>query len=195
MSEERSGSAHLITGGMFSGKTDELIRRIRIRRVAHERVIIFKPDIDSRSGKGAIKSHVGETMKAFDVSASNPKRIIMEMLTRETHQGRFNVVGIDEAQFFSIQLVEVVNQLAESGREVIVAGLLSDYKGMPFETILSLVPHVEEVVRLLAVCNKCRGKNAIYTQLLEDVSPDESRIKLGDGDIYEARCRHCFEPK
>lgn len=183
MSKEKraSGSIEVICGSMFSGKTEELIRRLRRAEIARQRVAIFKPAIDARYDNNHIVSHSEQRLR------SEPVRAAREILDKV---GEAQVVGIDEGQFFDEDLVRVCNALAESGRRVIVAGLDMDYRGKPFEPMPQLMAIAEQVTKTQAICIKCGG-TASYTQRL---TASRDRVVVGAKDMYEARCRSCFEP-
>ena len=176
------GWIEVVCGPMFSGKSEELIRRLRRAEIARQRVQIFKPVIDSRYSEGEIVSHSELRIAANTVNSAAE---IMAKLDPRTE-----VIGIDEAQFMGPQLVEVAQKLADMGKRVIVAGLDTDYRGIAFEPIPQLMTVAEEVTKLLAICVRC-GNPAKHTQRL--VASAE-RILVGAHGTYEARCRRCFEP-
>ena len=176
------GWIEVICGSMFSGKSEELIRRLRRAQIARQRVQVFKPRIDARFSADHIVSH-SEQKIASEVVAS-----AREMLERT--DGRTEVVGIDEVQFFDREVVSVCNRLADMGKRVIVAGLDQDYRGKPFEPMPELLAIAEDITKTHAICVRC-GNPANYTQRLIENS---ERVVVGAGDIYEARCRRCFEP-
>jgi thymidine kinase len=181
INEKGSGWIEVICGSMFSGKTEELIRRLRRAQIARQRVAIFKPVIDVRYSEDHIVSHNQQRIPSI------PVRTPQEILEKA---GDAQVLGIDEAQFFDNSLVAVCRTLADSGRRVIVAGLDKDYRGEPFEPIPQLLCEAEFITKTLAICMKC-GNPANYTQRITESS---ERVLLGATDIYEARCRACFEP-
>ena len=178
----RPGWIEVITGSMFSGKSEELIRRLRRAQIARQRVQIFKPNVDSRFDEDHIVSHSDMKMKSQLVSRSGE---ILDLL-----DGRTQVVGIDEGQFFDVDLVQVCNKLADSGKRVIVAGLDQDFRGKPFDPMPQLLSVAEYITKTLAICVRC-GAPANRTQRLVE-NPD--RLLVGATDAYEARCRLCFEP-
>ena len=180
MQAHSSGSIEVICGSMFSGKTEELIRRLRRAEIARQRVAIFKPAIDSRYANDHIVSHSEQKLRSEAVSSA------AEILEKV---GDAHVVGIDEGQFFKEDLVAVCNTLAEQGRRVIVAGLDMDYRGKPFEPMPQLMAIAEQVTKTQAICMKC-GEPASYTQRLTTA---RDRVVVGAKDMYEARCRACFE--
>ena len=176
------GWIEVVVGPMFSGKSEELIRRLRRAEFARQRVQIFKPAIDARYAANEIVSHSGLGISSDNISKASE---IIEKL-----QPRTEVVGIDEAQFLGDELVDVCTKLADLGKRVIVAGLDTDYRGRPFEPMPRLLAVAEEITKLLAICVRC-GNPAVHTQRL--VESDEL-IVVGASGAYEARCRRCFEP-
>lgn len=177
------GWIETITGPMFSGKSEELIRRLRRAEIARQRVQVFKPVVDDRYAEDEIVSHSEMRLEAERV---NRARHILERVDPRTQ-----VVGVDEAQFFDDEVVEVVESLANSGKRVIVAGLDQDYLGRPFEPMPRLMALAEEITKTLAICMVC-GNPANRTQRLV---ASEERIVVGGSRAYEARCRQCFEPR
>jgi len=167
---------------MFSGKSEELIRRITRYQIARVPVQTFKPVIDDRYATNEVVSHSALSISAEPVGDS-------DALLRAV-KDRTEVIGIDEAQFFDNGLIEVVSQLAATGKQVIVAGLDLDYLGRPFEPIPTLVTHAEYVMKSLAVCHRCGGAG-MYTQRV--IASDEL-VVLGAEGAYEARCRNCYDP-
>lgn len=172
----------VICGPMFSGKSEELIRRLRRARIARQRLQVFKPAIDDRYAVDRIVSHSEVSLEAIVVRTSE------DVLKRL--DDRVEVVGIDEVQFFDRGIVEVCERLANLGKRVIVAGLDLDYRGIPFEPVPQLMAVADYVTKTLAVCMRC-GAAASRTQRLV-ASGD--RIIVGAASTYEARCRRCFEP-
>jgi len=175
------GSIEVICGSMFSGKSEELIRRLRRAQIAKQRVQIFKPRLDDRFSEDHIVSHSDMKMKSERVAAASE---ILSQLEPQTQ-----VVGIDEAQFFDLDLVAVCNQMADSGKRVIVAGLDQDYRARPFDPMPQLLAVAEYITKTLAICVRC-GAPANRTQRLHS-NPD--RVIVGGDGSYEARCRTCFE--
>jgi len=175
------GSLEVICGSMFSGKSEELIRRLTRAKIARQRVQVFKPRIDDRYAEEEVVSHGGLRLTAVAVSTSS------EVLERTLD--RTEVVGIDEAQFFDAGVVEVAGRLADLGKRVVVAGLDQDYLGRPFEPMPALMALAEEVTKMRAICMRC-GAPASRTQRL--VASSE-RVVVGAAGLYEARCRRCFE--
>jgi thymidine kinase len=176
------GWIEVICGSMFSGKSEELIRRLRRALIARQRVQIFKPSIDARFSQEEIVSHSEMRLPSIPVSSSQ------ELLAKVDNSTE--VVGIDEAQFFDAGLVGVCQRLADQGKRVIVAGLDKDYRGAPFEPIPSLMAIAEDVTKTLAICMRC-GAPANNTQRLVESA---ERVVVGAQGLYEARCRRCFEP-
>ena len=180
MDAYRGGWIEIIAGGMFSGKSEELIRRLRRAVIARQRVQVFKPLIDDRFSTEDIVSRDDRRLKAFAVGTSQ------ELLSRV--EIGVQVVGIDEVQFFDEGVVEVCMQLADAGLRVVAAGLDQDYMRRPFGPMPSLLAVAEEVSKMHAVCVRCRGA-AHYSQR---VSGGNAQVEVGDS-TYEARCRSCFE--
>lgn len=177
-----SGWIETICGPMFSGKSEELIRRLRRANIARKRVQVFKPAIDTRYSESDIVTHADIRMR------SEPVNSVAEMLARL--EWNTEVVGIDEANFFGSSLVAAADQLANNGKQVIVAGLDTDYMGRPFPPMPELLALAESITKTLAICIRC-GVPAKHTQRL--VESDEL-ILVGAAGSYEARCRRCFEP-
>ncbi len=173
------GSIEVICGSMFSGKTEELIRRMKRAQFAKLPVEIFKPEIDVRYGLNEVVSHDSNSIPSTPVSHSSA----ILLLSADT-----KVVGIDEAQFFDEELPNVCIELANRGIRVIVAGLDMDYLGKPFGPIPSLMAIAEDVTKVHAVCVKC-GAPANYSYRLQQ---NESRVLLGEKESYEPRCRACY---
>ena len=178
----RSGWVEVIAGSMFSGKSEELIRRVRRAQIAKQRVQIFKPTVDARYDANHIVSHSDMKMPSEVVASAEE---ILGRVRPETE-----VVGIDEGQFFVGDLVEVVAGLANRGVRVIVAGLDQDYLGRPFEPMPQLMAVAEYVDKMLAICMQC-GAPANRSQRLVAA---RDRVVVGGPDEYEARCRACFQP-
>jgi len=176
------GWIEVITGSMFSGKSEELIRRLRRAQIARQRVQIFKPSFDNRFSDSEIVSH--SDMRIQGVNVGNSAEL-MRLIHVDTE-----VVGIDEAQFFDSDLPAACTELAGRGTRVVVAGLDTDYLGRPFEPMPVLMAIAEYVTKTHAICMVC-GNPANYTQRL--VASDE-RMLLGASETYEARCRACFDP-
>ena len=167
---------------MFSGKSEELIRRLRRAKIARQKVQVFKPEIDSRFSNDHIVSHSEMKHESANVRTSAEVRARVEADTQ--------VIGIDEAQFFDNELIPIVNELAERGMRVIVAGLDQDYTGKPWEPMPQLLAIAEYITKTHAICVKC-GQPANYSQRTFE---SEERVAVGGGGMYEARCRQCFVP-
>lgn len=176
-----TGWVEVICGPMFSGKTEELIRRLRRAEIARQRVQVFKPEIDKRYSEHEVVSHSDQRTGAVPVASS---RHVVERLQPDTE-----VVGIDEAQFFDPAIVGISDRLATQGRRVIVAGLDLDYRGVPFEPMPALIAMADDVTKLLAICMHC-GNPASRTYR---ISSGKARVEVGAKDQYEARCRQCFD--
>jgi thymidine kinase len=176
------GWIEVIVGSMFSGKSEELIRRLRRAQIARQKVQIFKPIVDNRYSPDHIVSHSDMRIASQNVASS-------EELVRMVDEDA-DVVGIDEGQFFDANLPAACNTLADHGKRVIVAGLDQDYLGRPFEPMPQLLAIAEYITKTLAICVVC-GDPANHTQRLV-VSSD--RVLVGATGLYEARCRHCFDP-
>lgn len=175
---KNTGWIEVIAGCMFSGKTEELIRRLRRAEIARQSVLVFKPRLDTRFSAKAIVSHSDQSLPSLLID--DPAEIL-ELASD------IQVVGIDEAQFFPIGIVEVCNTLADQGKRVIAAGLDQDYKGIPFEPMPQLLSIAEYITKTLAICVVC-GNPADKTQRKTHSS---ERVVVGASDIYEARCRRC----
>jgi thymidine kinase len=176
------GWIEVICGPMFSGKSEELIRRLRRAMIARKRVEVFKPAIDNRYSDDQIVSHGDLRMQSQVVKGA--KEI------PGTIDWRSEVVGIDEANFMGEDLVDVAQRLADSGKQVIIAGLDTDYMGRPFPPMPDLLALSESITKTLAICVRC-GNPAKHTQRLRG---SDDLIVVGAADMYEARCRRCFEP-
>ena len=177
-----SGWIEVICGSMFSGKSEELIRRLRRAMIAKQKVQVFKPEIDKRYDEAYIVSHNKQKLSSISI---NKIEEIWDHLKDDTQ-----VVGIDEAQFFDATLVDIANELANKGKRIIIAGLDQDYLGKPFEPIPQLLAIAEHITKTLAVCVKC-GAPANKSQRI--VKSNE-RVLVGAMDAYEPRCRKCFNP-
>ena len=173
-----SGWIEVITGCMFSGKTEELIRRLRRAKIARQNVVIFKPIIDTRYSNNSIVSHSEQSL---------PSVLIKDVTEILDLVEDAQVVGIDEAQFFSNDIISVCNKLADDGKRVIVAGLDMDYRGVPFEPMPQLLSVAEYITKSLAICVEC-GNPADRTQRK---TASSERVIVGAADLYEARCRKC----
>jgi thymidine kinase len=181
--QPNQGWIEVITGSMFSGKSEELIRRVRRAEIARQRVQVFKPQFDNRYSEGHVVSHSDLRIPSENVASA---RALLEAVKKETE-----IVGVDEGQFFDLELPMVCNQLADEGKRVIVAGLDQDYLGKPFEPMPQLLAIAEYITKTRAVCMVC-GNPANHTQRLV---ASNDRVLLGAQGTYEARCRQCFDPQ
>lgn len=182
-----TGSLEVITGSMFSGKTDELIRRLRRATIAKQKVQVFKPRLDDRYHSEMVTSHAGGQFEATPIESA-------EAIPKEV-AGDTTVVAIDEAQFFDDMILKVCRDMADEGRRVIVAGLDTDFRGNPFGPVPRLMATAERVDKLHAICMIC-GKPANRTQRLIDNAPARASdpiIVVGASELYEARCREHHE--
>lgn len=192
MSKETHGRIEIICGSMFSGKTEELIRRLRRAVIAKQQVQVFKPTIDQRYHIEKVTSHNGAVFEALPVATA--VNILDHLDPRTT------VVAIDEIQFFDDDIVAICNQLADGGTRVICAGLDMDFRGEPFGSMPDLIAQAELVSKLHAICVVC-GEEASRTQRLIDGAPaayDDPIVLVGAAEVYEARCRSChhvLEPR
>jgi thymidine kinase len=181
------GRIEIVCGSMFSGKTEELIRRLRRAQIAQQKVQVFKPAIDDRYHLEKVTSHNGLAFEAQPVQHSSD---ILSQLAADT-----TVVAIDEVQFFDTAVVEICEQLADAGKRVICAGLDTDFRGVPFGPMPDLVARSEMVDKLHAICVVC-GDEASRTQRLIDGEPaayDDPVVLVGAAEVYEARCRNCHQ--
>ncbi len=174
----KTGWIEVIAGCMFSGKTEELIRRCRRAMIAKQKVIVFKPKIDDRYSEKEIVSHSEQSL---------PSEVVQDASEILKYSQNAQVIGIDEAQFFNSSLIEVVNTLADQGKRVIIAGLDQDYRGIPFEPMPHLLAVAEYITKTLAICVVC-GNPADRTQR---TIASKDRVVVGAANIYEARCRKC----
>jgi thymidine kinase len=183
----QGGWLEVICGPMFSGKSEEMIRRLRRAEIAGQRVVIFKPRIDDRFDDADVVSHAGVRMRAVAVDG------VAELVGRAAGH---EVVGIDEVQFFDASVVEASLGLADRGVRVVVAGLDQDFRRLPFGVMPELLAHAEFVDKLQAVCHRCGG-TATTTQRLVEGRPaaySGETVVVGASEQYEARCRDCHEP-
>lgn len=176
---QRSGWIEVVTGCMFSGKTEELLRRVRRSKIAGQRVVIFKPAKDTRYSNTNVVSHDDNSMDSIVISDPS------EMLQ---YSKDYQVMGIDEAQFFSMDLVKYCEKLALAGKRMIAAGLDLDYRGAPFGPIPHLLAVAEYVTKVHAICPHC-GNLATHSYRLVK---DQETVLLGEKDAYEPRCRQCY---
>ncbi len=174
-----SGWIEVISGSMFSGKTEELIRRLNRAKLAKQELEIFKPALDTRFHESDVVSHDSNAIRSTPVQFANDILLLA---------GNSVVIGIDEAQFFDNDLPNVCNQLAVQGKRIIIAGLDMDFEGKPFGTMPELMAMAEFVTKVHAICMQC-GALASYSYRLTD---EKSKVILGEKSAYEARCRNCF---
>lgn len=183
----KDGWVEVISGCMFAGKTEELIRRIKVLEFAKKEIMVFKPKIDNRYSDTKVVSHAGSSVESIVIS--DPKEILK--LIKPTTE----VIAIDEVQFFDDSICEVCNILASMHKRVMCAGLDMDFRGEPFGPMPKLITQAEFVTKLTAVCNKC-GAPATRTQRIINGKPanyNDPTILVGASENYEARCRHCHE--
>ena len=183
----RDGYLEVITGCMFAGKTEDLIRRINVLEFAKKKVMVFKPTIDDRYSKTMVVSHGGSSVNS--ILASRAKDIL------DYIDDTVDVVAIDEVQFFDHDIIHVCDILCSQGKRVMVAGLDTDFRAEPFGDMAYLITTAEFVIKLTAVCTKC-GAPATRTQRIVNGKPasyHDPIIMVGASESYEARCRHCFE--
>ena len=178
-SGQRSGWIEVICGSMFSGKTEELIRRLKRARIAGQRVEIFKPKVDTRYGERKVVSHDNNSLLATPISDTSKLLGIPEETT---------VIGLDEAQFFEPEVVDHVIELANRGKRIVIAGLDMDFRGKPFGPICSFLAVAEYITKVHAICSHC-GNLATHSYRLVQ---DQETVVLGEKDLYEARCRRCY---
>ena len=184
------GWIECICGSMFSGKSEELLRRIKRGVIAKQKVLLFKPSIDNRYEENMVSTHNGNSYESVNIDKA-------EQIYDYIIDKKYDIIGIDEVQFFDEKIVEVINKLADDGIRVIVAGLDMDFKAEPFHPMPEIMAVSEMVTKLHAVCNKC-GKEASRSQRLIDGEParyDDPIVVIGASESYEARCRHCHEIK
>ena len=174
------GRIEVVCGSMFSGKTEELIRRLKRAKIAHQKVEIFKPAVDTRYSEEDVVSHDSNSIASTPIESSAS----LLLMTDDA-----DVVGIDEAQFFDDGLVEVCNELANRGKRVIIAGLDMDFKGVPFGPMPALCAIAEDVTKVHAICVRCGNLAYISHRTIND----ERRVVLGEKQEYEPLCRHCYE--
>jgi len=184
--KHRQGRIEVICGSMFSGKTEELIRRMKRATFARQRVVIFKPQLDKRYSEANVVSHDRNEIPSTPIAKASD---IITSLAR-TKDGEFDidVVGIDEAQFFDMRLVDVCNELAGSNVRVIIAGLDMDFKGIPFGPIPSLCAVADDVTKVHAICVKCGSLAYVSHRLVHD----DNRVLIGEQTEYEPLCRECY---
>lgn len=181
------GSLEVICGSMFSGKSEELIRRMRRAELAKKKVLSVKHALDDRTTLDYVASHDGRTYQA--IATSSPQEVLLR--ARES----YDIIGIDEVQFFPLDIIDIIMRLVHSGSRVIVAGLDLDFRGVPFSCMPTLLALADNVTKLKAICMTC-GQEAHHTQRLVNGVPasfDEPIIMVGAQECYEARCRPCFK--
>ena len=178
----KKGVIEVICGPMFSGKTEELLRRLKRSIIAKNKVAVFKPKIDNRYSDEFVVSHNNNSIKSITIDNSNE---ILE-LSKD-----INIIGIDEIQFFNVDIIEICIKLANKGKRIIVSGLDKDFQGIPFGIMPNLMCEAELVTKLTAICNQC-GDYAAFTKRISD---NKDQVLLGETDIYEANCRGCFYKK
>lgn len=179
--QRQTGWIEVICGSMFSGKTEELIRRVRRAQIARQKVELFKPAIDTRYSNDEIVSHDDQKL---------PSRVVKDANDMIPFSLEAQVVAIDEAQFYKKNIVKVCKTLANMGKRVIIAGLDTDYRGEPFSPIPDLLAIAEYITKTHAICVVC-GNPANFTQR---TTKSKDQVLIGTSDIYEARCRNCYEP-
>lgn len=183
----RPGWVEVIAGCMFAGKTEELIRRVKVLEFAKKNIIVFKPKIDNRYSDSKVVSHAGSSVESVVIEKAVE---ILDYVQEDT-----DVIAIDEVQFFDEKIAEVCDILAKRGKRVMVAGLDMDFKGEPFGVMPILITEAEFVTKLTAVCVKC-GAPATRTQRLVNGQPalyNDPIVQVGAAESYEARCRHCHQ--
>ena len=182
------GWIECICGSMFSGKSEELLRRIKRGLIAKQKVLLFKPSIDNRYDENRVSTHNGNSYDSISIEKSSD-------ILNFVKDTKYDIIGIDEIQFFDNDIVKIINKLADDGIRVIVAGLDMDFKAEPFHPMPEIMAISEMVTKLHAVCNKC-GKEASRSQRLINGKPakyDDPIVVIGASESYEARCRHCHE--
>ena len=182
------GWIECICGSMFSGKSEELLRRIKRGVIAKQKVLLFKPSIDNRYDENRVSTHNGNSYDSISIEKSSD-------ILNFVKDTKYDIIGIDEIQFFDNDIVKIINKLADDGIRVIVAGLDMDFKAEPFHPMPEIMAISEMVTKLHAVCNKC-GKEASRSQRLINGKPakyDNPIVVIGASESYEARCRHCHE--
>ena len=181
-----AGHIEVICGPMFSGKTEELIRRLRRAQIARQRVVVFKPKIDDRYHASDIVSHSSQRLESIPIAHADE-------IEPHVKRGEPHVIGVDEAQFFDEGLVEVCERVADAGTRVLVAGLDLDYLGRPFGPIPALLSVAEVITKQLAVCMVCGAPAARSQRVSRQIGGvTDAQVLVGATDSYEARCRRCF---
>lgn len=185
--QPHAGSLEVICGPMFSGKSEELIRRLRRAEIARQQVLTFKSSLDNRTSLDHVVSHDGKQFRAHPINTLNH-------IHETAFAAHIDVIGIDEVQFFSLEIVSLLSDLVESGKRVIVAGLDLDFRGTPFGPMPLLLAIADKITKLKAICCVC-GIDAHYTQRLVNGEParfDDPTIMIGAQESYQARCRLCY---
>jgi thymidine kinase len=178
-SGQRSGWIEVICGSMFSGKTEELIRRLKRARIAGQRIEVFKPKIDTRYGDAKVVSHDSNSLLATPITDTSKLLLVPDDVT---------VIGLDEAQFFEPAIVDHVVELANRGKRIVIAGLDMDFRGKPFGPICNLLAVAEYITKVHAICSHC---GALATHSYRKTQ-NQDTVMLGETDLYEARCRRCY---
>ncbi len=185
-SRQLHGHIEVICGGMFSGKTEELLRRVKRAQIARQKVQVFKPSVDNRFSVDHVQSH--DSNKIASIPIESPKEVLKYL------EDNTRIVGFDEAQFFDDSIIDIAQKLANRGIHVIAAGLDMDFRGQPFGPMPKLLAIAETVTKLSAVCVIC-GDSATRTQKIAgSIGASASQIAVGAKEMYEARCRFCHEP-
>lgn len=183
---QRSGWIEVICGSMFSGKTEELIRRLKRAKIANQKVEIFKPKLDNRYDEVKVVSHDANAILATPIEHSS--KLLELIIKKDTYGDAINVIGIDEAQFFDSELTDVCQKLALKGIRVIIAGLDMDYRGEPFGPIPQLLAVAEYITKVHAICTHCGN---LATHSYRKIA-NSQQVVLGEKDTYEPRCRTCY---
>lgn len=187
-STQQVGKLEIICGPMFSGKSEELIRRIRRAKIAQQQVVVFKPKLDTRRGIRTVTSHNGSYVEAIAIDK------LEEIATFIVQDPSIQVIGFDEVQFFPQEIIDHIMKLVNAGKRVIAAGLDLDFRGIPFGPLPTLLAIADQIIKLQSICMIC-GKDAPFTQRLIDNKPaayEDKLILLGAQESYQARCRGCY---
>ncbi|QGS52422.1 thymidine kinase [Spiroplasma tabanidicola] len=186
--KSKTGWIELITGCMFAGKTEEFIRRIKRYEYARQKVLVFKPEMDKRYAEKSVVSHSGIKVPAYSVSNSEQ---LLEVINKD-HD--FDVLAIDEVQFFDTNIISILDDFANQGKIIIVSGLDKDYRNDPFQNVDKLLYIAEYVDKLYAICFECGGNASRTQRIVNGVAAklDEPLVQISGYDKYEARCRHCY---
>ncbi len=180
LTPRHGGWIEMVCGPMFSGKTEELIRRLVRAQIAKQKVAIFKPRLDNRYSEEYIVSHNDRKIKSIIID--HPEEIL-------EHAYEAEVIGVDEAQFFDTSIIRVCRELANAGKRVVIAGLEKDYRGEPFGPMPGLLVEAEYITKVLAICVRC-GEPANFSQR---ICSETGQVLVGESDKYEARCRNCYQ--